>query len=146
MRQHVAMTDPIKGRLLVATPGLVDPNFDRTVILMLDHTDEGAIGLVLNRPSELDLEEPLPAWSPLASAPSVVFVGGPVSPSAAIALARGDSEIDGWTQVFPGVGIIDVSREPGRSTAPSTRCDSSPATPAGGRRSWNARSSPEHGS
>ena len=42
----------LRGRLLVATPPLVDPNFDRTVVLMLEHSDEGALGIVLNRPSD----------------------------------------------------------------------------------------------
>lgn len=102
----------MKGRLLVATPGLVDPNFDRTVILVLDHADAGAVGIVLNRPSELDLAEPLPTWSTLASAPTVVFVGGPVAPSAAIALGRGETDVDGWTPVFPGIGVVDVRRAP----------------------------------
>ena len=46
---------PTKGRLLLATPPLEDPNFDRTVIYVLEHHDEGALGLVLNRPSPEEL-------------------------------------------------------------------------------------------
>ncbi len=78
----------MKGRLLVASPDLGDPNFERTVVLLLEHGDEGALGVVLNRPSELDLAEPLPEWARAAAHPSVVFIGGPVAPSAAVCLAR----------------------------------------------------------
>lgn len=75
------------GRLLVATPSLRDPNFLRTVVLLLEHdADEGALGLVLSRPSETLVAQLLPAWEPVAAAPAVVHVGGPVSPSAAIGL------------------------------------------------------------
>src|SRR3989442_5701458 len=77
-----------RGRLLVATPPLVDPNFDRTVILLLEHGDEGALGIVLNRPSDTVLATVLPEWCDHASAPGVVFSGGPVAPEAVIAFAR----------------------------------------------------------
>jgi len=55
-------TSPTKGRLLVATPPLEDANFDRTVIFVLEHHDEGAIGVVINRPSYEALDEPLDRW------------------------------------------------------------------------------------
>lgn len=78
---------PTKGRLLVATPPLVDPNFDRTVIYMLEHHSDGALGVVLNRPSAEPLAEPLERWTDLQAAPGTVFHGGPVEPDAMIALA-----------------------------------------------------------
>ena len=84
----ISGSPPTKGRLLLATPPLEDPNFDRTVIYVLEHHDEGALGLVLNRPSPEELGEPLDAWADLQSDPSLVFVGGPVEPDALIALAR----------------------------------------------------------
>ena len=59
---------PTKGRLLVATPPLDDPHFDRTVVFMLEHHDDGALGLVLNRPSAESLDVPLDAWVDLQSA------------------------------------------------------------------------------
>jgi putative transcriptional regulator len=86
---------PTKGRLLLATPPLEDPNFDRTVIFVLEHHDEGALGLVLNRPSPEELDEPLDAWTDLQSDPSLVFVGGPVDPDALIALARTTEPLEG---------------------------------------------------
>ncbi len=77
------------GRLVVATPTLVDPNFLRTVVLLLQHEpDQGAIGVVLTRPSGTALGEVLPRWHDLAAEPAVVFGGGPVQLEAAVGLAR----------------------------------------------------------
>src|SRR5438270_12675838 len=78
------------GRLAVATPLLTDPNFARTVVLLLQSDDEdGALGLVLNRPTGTEVGEVLDAWHPLAAEPGVVFSGGPVQPNAAICLGHG---------------------------------------------------------
>jgi putative transcriptional regulator len=79
---------PTKGRLLLATPPLEDPNFDRAVIYVLEHHDDGALGLVLNRPSPEELGDALRPWTAMQSDPSLVFVGGPVEPDALIAIAR----------------------------------------------------------
>jgi hypothetical protein len=87
-------TTPTKGRLLLATPPLEDPNFDRTVIYVLEHHDEGALGLVLNRPSLERLGEPLDGWVDLQTDPSLVFSGGPVETDALIALARTQGPLD----------------------------------------------------
>ena len=108
------MTDALKSRLLVATPLLGDPNFDRTVVWMLEHGDEGALGVVLNRPSGMPVAEPLPSWSDLAVEPPVLFVGGPVSPSSVIALARvrGELPTDAWEPVLGSVGVLDLSADP----------------------------------
>jgi putative transcriptional regulator len=102
------------GKLLVATPVIGDPNFERTVVLLLEHGDEGAAGLVLNRPTELDLLDPLPQWYSFAASPSVVFVGGPVEQERAIALARSDrgGDVAGWHPVLGPVGTLDLNRRP----------------------------------
>jgi putative transcriptional regulator len=106
----------LKGRLLVATPNLGDPNFERTVVLVLEHGDEGALGVVLNRPSELDVAEPLPEWAGAAAHPPVVFIGGPVAPSAAVCLARlgRDGGAEGWQPLLDGtpVGTMDLDSDP----------------------------------
>jgi putative transcriptional regulator len=103
----------LRGRLLVATPPLVDPNFDRSVVLLLEHGEDGALGIILNRPTDASLISVLPDWHEYASAPSVVFSGGPVAPEAVIALARGgyDAAI-GWVPVLGEVGTVDVGRDP----------------------------------
>ena len=105
----------LRGRLLVATPPLVDPNFDRTVVLMLEHGETGALGIVLNRPSEAALDDVLPEWRMFASPPEVVFAGGPVQTDAVIALARAEREqedTEGWVPVLDGLGTIDLGRDP----------------------------------
>ena len=79
---------PAAGKLLVANPLLPDPNFDRTVVLLLAYDEQGAVGLVLNRPTETLVGAPLPGWARLAADPPVVFVGGPVSHQDVICLAR----------------------------------------------------------
>jgi putative transcriptional regulator len=79
----------LKGKLLVALPVLRDENFDRTVLYMLEHTaDDGAVGVVLSRPSAMTVDEPLPRWMPLASPPAVLFIGGPVARSSVVGLAE----------------------------------------------------------
>jgi putative transcriptional regulator len=109
--------DDLIGRLLVASPQLGDPNFERTVVLLLDHGPEGALGVVLNRPTGLPVDEILDAWraEALAVPPGVVFRGGPVSPDAVIGLARTEGEdVDGaqWRPVLDGVGTVDLAVTP----------------------------------
>ena len=107
-----------RGRLLVATPELGDPNFDRTVVLLLEHTPEGAVGVVLNRPSGTTLTEAgadWGGWDTFAAPPDVVFVGGPVARTAVIAVARTvEGKTDGFQPVLGDhVGIVDLGLEPG---------------------------------
>ncbi len=83
------MAASLAGKLLVATPSLVDPNFARTVVLICEHNAEGALGVVLNRPMEhATIGEHLPAWAPFVSTPPVIFQGGPVEPATALALGE----------------------------------------------------------
>jgi putative transcriptional regulator len=103
-----------KGRLLVASPLLDDPNFERSVVLMLDHTDEGAVGLVLNRPSPIEIADALPDWLDATAEPPVVYVGGPVSRGSVIALARRVSPLppSSWSPVIGQVGVLDLDQDP----------------------------------
>jgi putative transcriptional regulator len=111
---HRGVSESIRGRLLVASPTLYDPNFFRAVVLVLEHGDDGALGVVLNRPSETAVGDTLPEWLGLATDPGVVFVGGPVSPDAAIGVARtGTTEhTDGWAPLFGHLGTVDLGRAP----------------------------------
>ncbi len=104
----------LKGRLLIATPAISDGIFDHSVVLVIEHDNTaGAFGVVLNRPSTTDVEGALPEWARYAASPPVVFVGGPVSPEAAICLARvANAEADGWVPVVGTVGALDLSRDP----------------------------------
>src|SRR4029450_1172808 len=98
------------GHLLVATPGLRDPNFERTVVLLVAHEEGGALGVVLNRATEVPVSEVLAGWGGLASEPAVVFEGGPVQPEAAICLARVRSttgEVRGLRRVEGNVAPVD---------------------------------------
>ena len=98
------------GRLLVATPLLVDPNFDLTVMLLLEHGDEGALGVILNRPSELAVVDALPDWADACADPSVVFAGGPVERDALIALGRSTSPSGGGLVL--GLHSVDLDAQP----------------------------------
>jgi putative transcriptional regulator len=110
-----------RGRLLLATPELADPNFFRAVVFMLEHSDEGALGVVLNRPSDVRVESVLPAWSALCSAPSSLYVGGPVQPESAIALgATTDDSNEGVLALFDGLATVDLEQDPG-TIAPGVR-------------------------
>ena len=87
-RHDLTMTDSLSRRLLIAGPSLGDPNFDRTIVYVLEHGDDGALGVVLNRPSEFDVVDALPLWSTATGRPHVVFSGGPVDAGVALGLAR----------------------------------------------------------
>jgi putative transcriptional regulator len=82
--------ESLRGQLLIASPALVDPNFHRTVILLAEHTDEGAMGLVLNRPAETLVAEVVPDLSALADEGAPVYYGGPVASDSVIVLAEFD--------------------------------------------------------
>lgn len=101
---------PLTGRLLAATPDLTDGRFAHSVVLVLDHGDEGALGVVLNRPREIDARTLMPAWGELAAEPPVLFAGGPVqADQAVIGLGRGDG---GGQEVIPGIRVLDLETEP----------------------------------
>ncbi len=104
----------LTGRLLVATPALKDPHFERTVVLLVAHEETGALGVVLNRATEVPVGEVLNGWDAMAAQPSVVFEGGPVQPEAAICLARArpGAEPDGFSRVEGVVGTVDLSGDP----------------------------------
>ena len=101
----------LKGRLLVATPALGDPNFDHTVVLVLEHGEDGAVGVVLNRPTTTELVDALPPWHGLAAEPKVLFSGGPVAPDAAICLGRSwpGEAAEGYEPLFGAVGTVDLT-------------------------------------
>jgi putative transcriptional regulator len=102
-------------RLLVSVPTLGDPNFFRSVVFMIEHTDEGALGLVLNQPTESRVDAVLDAWAPYAAPPAVAFVGGPVQTHEAViglARVRRVDASDAWQPLLGPVGTVDLARDP----------------------------------
>ncbi len=107
--------ESLAGRLLVATPALKNPDFERTVLLMVAHEPGGSIGVVLNRATEVAVDDVLEGWGVLAGDPGVVFEGGPVQPEAAICIARTKTtlgRVDGFNRVSGAVGTLDLSQDP----------------------------------
>ena len=116
------------GSLLVATPALGDPSFHRSVVLLLDHDEEGALGVVVNRPTEVDVGAVLPDWEAYAGVPGVVFHGGPVDLDSALALGAvrsalhgptglvvpgpAGSDLLGWRRVIGDLGLVDLDAPP----------------------------------
>jgi len=111
---------PLAGRLLVAAPLLSDPNFSRTVILLLDHDEEGSVGIVLNRPSQVPVGVVLPPWDGLTTGTDVLFTGGPVADDSALALGLlpgpfDGPEPDGFRRVAGPFGLVDLDLDPEHS-------------------------------
>ena len=99
------------GMLLVATPALQDPNFVDTVVLLLDVNDEGALGVVLNRPTQVLVADVLGPWRDVVAEPEVLFRGGPVGTDGALALAELRNPQDppvGWRPVAGRIGFSCV--------------------------------------
>ncbi len=103
--------EPRAGMLLVATPQLVDPNFAAAVVLLLDVDADGALGVVLNRPTPVAVSEVLADWRDVVAEPEVLFQGGPVSTEGALAvgwlLDAGDVPV-GFREVHGSLGMVDL--------------------------------------
>lgn len=97
------------GKLLVATPQLIDPNFFRTVVLVMQHDEEGCVGLVINRETDAFLMDHLPEWDILGDDMTIMF-GGPVDPAVAIGLRHDD---EGEPIGMEGLSLVDLSSAPG---------------------------------
>lgn len=91
---------------MIAGPTLLDPNFWRTVVLVVEHTEEGALGLVLNRPSETSVGEAVPQLAELVDLDDRLYIGGPVQPSAVIVLAQFEDPGDAALLAFDDVGVL----------------------------------------
>ena len=105
------MTEVQAGMLLVATPALLDPNFADTVVLLLDVDENGALGVVLNRPSGVPVAEVLEGWGEVVAEPEVLFHGGPVSTEGALAVALLRTEDDvpvGFREITGQLGLVDL--------------------------------------
>jgi len=106
------MAESLRGSILIAAPQLLDPNFRRTVVLVADHGDEGAMGVILNRPSGMTVADAAPDLEPLIGPAAPIFAGGPVQPTSGVVLAEvaeADEPVFGDVVLVPGLGeLADV--------------------------------------
>jgi putative transcriptional regulator len=110
----------LQGQLLIASPGLLDPNFRRTVVLVTEHNEEGAAGLVLNRPSPTAVAEVVPQLELLVDDGEQVWVGGPVQPNAVLVLGEFLDPDDAAVPLFGALGFPSLD-EPGDVVPMTTR-------------------------
>ena len=82
------MAESLAGQLLLASPSLRDPNFERTVVLIALHGTDGAMGVVLNRPSESTVGAAAPQLESAVDGSEPVHLGGPVQPGSIVFLAE----------------------------------------------------------
>jgi putative transcriptional regulator len=102
--------ESLRGKLLIASPILADPNFSRTVVLITEHGEEGAMGIVLNRPSDAEVSEVLPELAEIA-VEEPIFVGGPVQPEALVVLGEfSDPDKAAWI-VVADVGLVSADTD-----------------------------------
>jgi putative transcriptional regulator len=102
----MAGDDSLRGKLLLASPTLLDPNFRRTVVLITEHTEEGAMGLVLNRAATASVRDAVPDLTWLAEPEAPVYVGGPVAPTGVIVLAEFDEPSAAAAIVEDDLGFV----------------------------------------
>ncbi|HEX9235784.1 MAG TPA: YqgE/AlgH family protein [Actinomycetota bacterium] len=107
----------LRGQLLIAGSGLVDPNFRRAIVLIGHHDQDGAVGVILNRPTETRVREAVPPLGPLVGPEDRLFIGGPVQTDAAVILAEFEGSDDPEIMAFGRVGFltgdVDVSSAQG---------------------------------
>ena len=106
--------DSLRGKLLIASPSLLDPNFARAVVLIGEHNEDGALGVVLNRPSDTAVDEAVPDLADLVSDEAPVHVGGPVQPAAVLVLAEFDQPDEASAIVVEDVGFLAVDDDDDR--------------------------------
>jgi putative transcriptional regulator len=98
--------ESVRGHLLIAAPSLFD-YFRRTVVLVLEHTPDGAMGVVLGRSSETRVADAVPVLADLADSDDLVYLGGPVSPQSVVALGDFEHPEEAGTQVVGSLGTLD---------------------------------------
>ena len=103
----------LTGQLLVASPGLFDPNFRRTVVLVTEHNEDGAAGLVLNRPTEAEVSDVVPQLESLVDDGELIYMGGPVQPNGVLVLGEFLDPTDAAVPLFGSLGFpsLDTPEE-----------------------------------
>jgi putative transcriptional regulator len=113
--------ESLKGKLLLASPTLLDPNFARTVVLVAEHTEEGAMGIVLNRPADSTVAEAAPELERLVGGGDPLYVGGPVQPNAVIVLAAFADPDAAGLLIRDRVGFLSAQLDVEESAAAAER-------------------------
>ena len=113
--------ESLRGKLLIASPALFDPNFRRTVVLVAEHGDGGAMGIVLNRPSEAGVAEAVPLLTALVAPDEPVYVGGPVQQESVVVLAEWPERERAGVIVFDAVGFMASDDDVDRVAAATAR-------------------------
>jgi putative transcriptional regulator len=113
--------ESLRGHLLVAAPSLVDPNFVRTVVLIAEHNDEGAMGVVLNQPTESSIGDVVPDLSALIDEDELVFTGGPVQPDGVMVLAEFADPADAALPIDGELGFVALEADTEAISAERTR-------------------------
>lgn len=103
--------ESLRGKLLVASPSLLDPNFKRSVVLIAEHGEDGAMGVILNRESEVEVEEAAPSLAGLVEPGAHVHAGGPVQPTAVVIMAEFEDPDAAATIVVGDVGFVAADAE-----------------------------------
>ncbi len=101
----------VRGQLLVASSAIDVGPFRRSVVYLLDHDEDGALGVIVNRPMQSDVEDVLPGWADWVNAPGCLFDGGPVAMDSALAVGvviDATEQPIGWRQMAGRVGLVDL--------------------------------------
>lgn len=102
----------LRGKLLIASPALVDPNFARSVVLIAEHTQDGAMGLLLNRPSDAEVAVAVGELGAIVAPGDLVYEGGPVQPNAVMVLAEFNDPTAAAAIVIGDVGFLPSRGDP----------------------------------
>lgn len=109
--------ESLRGKLLLASPALLDPNFRRAVVLIGPHDEQGALGLVVNRPSEVHVRDVVGDLGPLSQEDDRLYLGGPVAPGAVVVLAEFSDPSLAAMSIVGDVGLPNIGAEPDRLAA-----------------------------
>ena len=113
--------EPLHGKLLIASPSIFDPNFRRTVVFLTAHTEDGAVGLILNRKSETTVEEAVPQLAALTGPDEPIFAGGPVNANGVSMLAEFDDPSEAGVEVCGDIGFVALDASLEGETPPIRR-------------------------
>ena len=105
----MAVDDSLRGKLLIASPQLAD-YFRRTVVLVVEHSEDGAMGIVLNRRTEAQVREVVPSLAEMADEDDVIHAGGPVEPDTVIALGDFEDPSEAGARISGSLGVLDPNR------------------------------------